>query len=372
MVLSLVVALTLSARPLTAKELASVQQQLGGRQPIAGQAFETEALAPDTRHWFIPAQKDGDFLGLLLDAEKKAIGRLELDSSAHERLVSFDAVAFIDVNDDGQADVVAVVRVKSEAAPVKRKALLLLRTGSGFTQDTEQERSVTVALGERMTVAKIRDRLRPPLLSKVTVSCQSMTLPLALSREGLLAFTPFERPYVRSLISGDPPSWMTPRLQGAIERVDGPGCSWKSDEDLPHGGGPSCTAPIAELNDVLAGLPDAPTFADTAGELDAGAADLRGSMLYLKSGMAGFKPGRLPLPSSCPVGQGDQVIGALASDREVAIFLAPKDVEVPTSMYKDPEEAEECYRSGGTCVQDIVPAPVDYPRVVLVTVEPSP
>jgi hypothetical protein len=365
--LSLLVALALSARPLSASELASVQERLGGRQAIAGQAFQTGELSPDTQYWFVPAEKNGDFLGLLLDPEKQPVGRLVLDANAHELLVSFDAVAFVDANEDGRADVLAVVLVKRDAGPARRKALLLMQTASGFTQDFETERAVTAALVERLSVARIRERLRPPLLSNVTVSCRSLTMPLAVSHEGLLAFSPGESPEVWNLMSGEAPPWMTPRLKTAIDHIEGPSCEWQRDENMPHGGSPSCTAPIQQLNDVLSGLPHAPAFADTAGELDAQAVSLHGSMLHLNSGVAGLKPGRIPLPSDCAVGDG-QIVGAISSARELVIFLAPKDTPVPDSPYTDPPEAEECYRSGGTCVQDIVPITVDYPRVDLVTV----
>lgn len=340
-------------------------------QPIAGQAFEVRELSPGKRYWFVPAKTDYDFIGVVLDSEKSIVSLpMELDKDAGERLGSFDSVAFFDANEDGLADVVAVVTVKVNEGSPKHKMLRLLQGKEGtFGRDNPEDRALSAELGEQMTMAQIRKRLRLPLLRKATVSCRSLTLPIAVSDDGLLAYSPGDNPPLFSLASGEAPAWMTPRLQEAIGRISYPSCAWQHDEDMPHGGHPVCTNPIQELNDVLAGVQDGPSFDDTEAQI-AGGVSLRGSKLRLVFGAPGLKPGHVQLPAECPLQGDERVLGTIASDEVLAVFLGPDGTDVP-SLYTEPEEAKDCLESGGTCVQDIVEVPSDFPRVQMVTIRGS-
>lgn len=364
---ALALSVVLAARPLTSAELASVQARLGDRRPIAGQAFET-ARSSDAALWFVPADRDGNFLGLLLDQDRHVVARLELDSAAGERLVSFDSVSFVDADDNGFADAIAVAHTRAGGGRPKPRALLLMQREDGFAQDYALEREVAQALGERLTMARLRERLRPRLLAGVTVACRQVALPLAASAQGAWAFNPGADPAgIFSLATSEPPPWLTPRLAKAVARIEGPDCAWRAQEGMIHGGSPACNDPVGHLNDVLSGLPEAPTFSDFVPALDTSVASVRGSTLRLKKAVAGLGPGRVALPGDCPTGV--EARGALWSARALIVVLAPAEADLPTTPFADPPEAEECFRSGGTCVHDIVPIVAPRPAVWLAVIQ---
>ncbi len=385
-----------SSRQLSADELAAARLVADAGTPVIEQAFATEDEALAESVWFVPFVSAGAFRGLVFapphphtvaspgvdcstyhpgepsepsTPQPVLLGAMEFTPAAGARFTKVTGVTFADIDQDGLVDVVVIGATQQGAQAPTPRAFIALASSSGAYREDRGLEDQANALGGTMTLKKIVERLRPPPMTGVEVSCQRLNVPLAVSEDGVWALVwsqDQQPPRVVSLETGAAPPWMTDRLAEAVSRVTF-GCSWHEDEGAMHGGSSQCSDPIQALNDRLAGVKNAPVFVplDRVAKLLALG---RGDSLVLPQSVGAVGAGWLRLPPACR----DGLVRAVLPSRHGAVVLvAPANTVVTEQLYQAPESAVDCICGGGTCVHDIVDEPAPKPVVSVVFLKPT-
>jgi hypothetical protein len=181
-----------------------------------------------------------------------------------------------------------------------------------------------------------------------SVSClRREAPPFAVSADGKLgAF--FGSAPLRALADGSEPKFVTPRLRAALQGAQSRGCELTMDQSRPHGSGLACDNPVAEFNKLLTAV-EPPVELGALGEPQANVA-------------VGGQPVRLQ--ALCEAAN-EKVVAVGRAGKVLTVYTVAADegLQLAACTAEEEQQAEECYRSGGTCVHDVqcVPQPTVWP-----------
>ncbi len=327
-----------TSRPLAPRELLACPQK--DLSLHADQSFELKADGWPRPVWVLSGTSTTGFRAAanhewvrVVTPKCAVVSEIEAPSG------ELDGLAFYDLDADGRAEVVMLshhpepfVRLLGPRGPVLQELEKLLN-GLGRSALTLPEiRELASVAGNRVK----------------SVSCSQGSPPFAVTSDGTLgAF--FDSSPIRLLVDDSVPKFVGARLVNALGDAKRRGCEMTMNPDVPHGSGLVCGDPVAEFNKLLLALEPPVEFAMVG---DLGTEVAVGSVKVSLQALCGARD--------------EKVVAVGRQGKTMTVYSVASQASLSfTECTADEQEAaDECARSGGTCIHDVlcVPQATQWPN----------